>query len=528
MFSNRLFTLVVLVCAGHLSGAAETKGKIPPNVLFAVADDWGYGHAGALGCSWVKTPAFDRVARQGLLFTSAYTPNAKCAPSRACMLTGRNSWQLEAAANHICYFPPKFKTFMEALGENGWFVGHTAKGWAPGVATNVAGENRLLTGPAFNQRKAKPPAQRIANNDYAANFTAFLDAAPPDKPWCFWYGSFEPHRAYEYGAGVTNGGKRLAQIDRVPAFLPDNEKVRNDLLDYAFEVEHFDRHLGRMLNRLAERGQLTNTLVIVTSDNGPPFPRMKSQAYEMSNHLPLAMMWPGGMIKPGRVIEDFISFVDFAPTVMDLAGVPWARTGMAPAAGRSLLKYFATDRAGRIDPDRDYVLIGKERHDVGRPHDWGYPIRGIVTRDYLYLRNYEPDRWPAGNPETGYLTTDGSPAKTEILNERRAAGQSRLWSLCFGKRPAEEMYDVARNPDCLANLAADPAFTGAKRRLAEKMTKAFTAENDPRMRGEGAVFEQYPYAWEAQRNFYERHARGEKIEANWVAPTDFEPEPLKE
>ena len=106
----------------------------PPNILFAIADDWGV-HGGAYGTKWVKTPALDRVARQGILFTHAYTPNAKCAPSRACILTGRNSWQLKAAANHICYFPPEFKTFVEALGEQGYAVGMTGKGWAPGVAT---------------------------------------------------------------------------------------------------------------------------------------------------------------------------------------------------------------------------------------------------------------------------------------------------------------------------------------------------------------------------------------------------------
>ena len=133
----------------------------PPNVLFAIADDWSYPHAGAYGCTWVKTPAFDRVAREGLLFTHAYTPNAKCAPSRSCILTGRNSWQLGAACNHVPFFPPEFKSLFEALVENGWFVGHTAKGWSPGIATNAAGRPRQMTGPAFNARTAKPPTSGI-------------------------------------------------------------------------------------------------------------------------------------------------------------------------------------------------------------------------------------------------------------------------------------------------------------------------------------------------------------------------------
>ena len=192
---------LVLVLLLLLTGEAVTKpaqavrhaaGR--PNILLAIADDWSYGHAGAYGAKWVKTPAFDRIARSGLLFTRAYTPNAKCAPSRAIILTGRNSWQLKEAANHIPYFPAEFKGWGEALAENGWFVGHTTKGWGPGVAKDAAGRPRQMTGRAFNDRKAAPPASGIGPSDYAANFEDFLAAAPAGKPWAFWYGAIEPHR----------------------------------------------------------------------------------------------------------------------------------------------------------------------------------------------------------------------------------------------------------------------------------------------------------------------------------------------
>ncbi|NDE99375.1 MAG: DUF229 domain-containing protein, partial [Verrucomicrobia bacterium] len=293
-----------LLCAlawVHLASAAAER---PPNILFAIADDWG-AHAGAYGTRWVKTPHFDRVAKEGILFTRAFTPNAKCAPSRACILTGRNSWQLKEAANHICYFPAEFKGWGEALAENGWTVGHTMKGWGPGVATNALGQPRSMTGKAFNARKAAPPTTGIANNDYAGNFADFLATTTTNQPWCFWYGAVEPHRGYEFGSGVAKGGKKLTDIDRVPAYWPDNDTVRNDMLDYAFEVEHFDRHLGRMLAELEKHGLLEHTLVIVTSDHGIPFPRGKGSAYEASNHVPLAMRWPRGIAKPGRVVDDY-------------------------------------------------------------------------------------------------------------------------------------------------------------------------------------------------------------------------------
>ncbi|MCA8990086.1 MAG: sulfatase-like hydrolase/transferase, partial [Planctomycetaceae bacterium] len=287
-----LIALIVVNCQQFPTQAMENQA---PNILFCIADDASYPHMGAYGCKWVKTPGFDRVAGEGLLFTRCYTPNAKCAPSRACILTGRNSWQLEEACNHWCDFPVQFVTYMEALGQHGYQVGFTGKGWAPGIAVDPKGKPRQLTGPAYSRLKTDPPAKMISNNDYAGNFSAFLDEHTPDKPFCFWYGSTEPHRAYEYGAGIKYGGKSLEEIDEVPAFWPDSPVTRTDMLDYAFELEYFDQHLLKMIQELEKRNQLENTIIVVTSDNGMPFPRVKGQGYEYSNHLPLAIMWPQGI-----------------------------------------------------------------------------------------------------------------------------------------------------------------------------------------------------------------------------------------
>jgi len=521
--------ILAAVLAGTFCPAAERAAApaAAPNILFAIADDWSFPHAGAYGCGWVKTPAFDRVAREGLLFKNAYTPNAKCAPSRSCILTGRNSWQLKAAANHVCYFPVEFKTYAEALEENGYFTGFTAKGWGPGSARTAEDKPRPLLGRAFNKRAAPPPAKGINNNDYAANFDDFLDAAPKGRPWCFWYGSTEPHRAYEYGSGAAKGGKKLSDLDQVPGYWPDNEVVRNDLLDYAFEVEHFDRHLGRMLDSLEKRGLLDNTLVIVTADNGMPFPRAKGNQYEISSHMPLAAMWKKGINQPGRVLEDYVSFVDFAPTFVEVAGLKWEQTGLQPAAGRSLLPVFQSDKSGQADPARDHVLLGQERHDVGRPNDWGYPIRGIIKGGFLYLHNFEPSRWPACNPETGYLNCDGSPTKTEVLKTRAIAGQKHYWENSFGKRPPEELYQLKRDPDCLNNLAGHTDYEKQQRQLKEQLFAELKAQGDLRMSGQGQVYEQYPYAEPERRNFYEKFMRGEKVKAGWVNDSDFEKAPVE-
>jgi len=512
-----------LAAASALGSVKVAKrAALRPNILFCLADDVSYPYMGSSQCGWINTPGFDRVARDGLLFSRAYTPNAKCAPSRACILTGRNSWQLEAAANHWCYFPIRFKTFCEALSGNGYHVGHTLKGWGPGVAREASGRPRAMTGTAYNARKTAPPARFISDCDYAANFEDFLNARPGKEPFFFWYGSIEPHRATQFGVGVEKSGKKLSDVSAVPRFWPDNEIVRTDLLDYGFEIEYFDSHLVRMFALLERRGELENTLVIVTADNGMPFPRAKGQCYDYSNHMPLAAMWGTGIRNPGRSIDDYVSFIDFAPTFLDMADVDPKKSGMEAIAGTSLTDIFQARSGGRTNAKRDSVLVGKERHDVGRPHDAGYPIRGIVKNGYLYVRNFETSRWPAGNPETGYLNCDGSPTKTECLKSRLKAETRRYWEMSFGKRPEEEFYCVAKDPECLDNLAEKPESRDLKNRLSTELSARLRKQGDPRILGNGSIFDNYPYADEANRNFYERYMKGEQLAAPWVNQTDFE------
>lgn len=515
--------LILGLIASSLISCSQSKGEQKrPNILFAIMDDATYSHMGAYGCSWVKTPTFDRVANQGILFSNAYTPNAKCAPSRASILTGRNSWQLEEAANHWCYFPEKFKTYPEVLSENGYHVGYTDKGWAPGIAGKINGKDRLLVGQAYNTRKTKPPTNAISTNDYSANFKDFLDSKDPDKPFCFWYGSREPHRRYEYGSGIKKGKKLMSDINEVYGFWPDNDTIRTDLLDYAFEIEYFDKQLALMLDELEARGELNNTIIIVTSDNGMPFPRIKGQEYELSNHLPLAIMWPNGIKDKGRVIDDFVSFIDFAPTILEITGIQQEKSKMAAIEGQSFTDILFTSKEGVIDPSRDHVLIGKERHDVGRPQDQGYPIRGIVKGDYLYIQNFEPSRWPAGDPITGYLNCDGSPTKTVCLNSKIDPETFDYWKWSFDKRPMNELYNIKKDPICMENLAKNPEYHQLLTQLKKQLFDELKQQSDPRMMGKGDLFDKYEYADPSGLNFYERYLNGEKLNSGWVNKTDFE------
>ena len=491
-----------------------------PNILFCIADDVTWMHMGAYGCDWVKTPSFDRIAREGILFNNAYTPNAKCAPSRACILTGRYSWQLESGANHLSFFPARFKTFPEVLLENGFHVGYTGKGYVPGIALHEDGSTRDLIIKRYNDRTVDPPTSGIYVDDYTGNFQDFMNERTDDRPFFFWYGGWEPHRAYQYASGLELGNKNLSDVTTVPGFWPDVDSVRTDMLDYAYEIEYFDKHLGNMLDILEECGELDNTLILVTSDNGMPFPRVKSNAYEMSNHLPLAVMWAKEIKNPGRVVDDFVSFTDFAPTFLELAGISEDDSGISPMAGRSLTDIFFSKKEGVVNPLRDHTLIGKEKNDPGRPGDAGYPIRGIVEGDYLYIMNHEPSRWPSCNPECGYTGVDGSPTKTVVLDTRLTENQ-QYWQLNFAKRSAEEMYNIVADPFCLEDLSEMTEYRELKESLKSRLNRELESQGDPRMRGEGYVFDNYPFCFDRYVDFYKRYTSGEDVKAGWVNLSDF-------
>jgi len=495
--------------------AFETKR---PNILFLIADDAGIDFS-AYGSSYTETPAFDRIAKEGILFNRAYTPNAKCSPSRSCILTGRNSWQLEAACNHAIYFPPHFKTFPEILAQNGYEVGLTGKGYAPGKALTYDGKPRKLIGESYDHFTLTPQTKYIAKTDYAENFKGFL-SQKKDKPWFFWVGFHEPHRAYEYGSGARKGNKKTTAIQKVPNYFPDTDSVRNDFLDYAYEIENADGHVARILKTLEESGQMDNTIIVYTSDHGMPFPRMKGNQYEHSNHIPLAIMWKNGIKTFNRKIEDYVSFIDLAPTFLDAAGINPSSSGMHPITGQNLFKIFNSSKSGQVEESRNFVLVGQERHDFGRPKDVGYPIRGMHKNGMLYLKNYEPDRWPVCNPETGYLNCDGGVTKTFILNQRRYGIEKKYWKLCFGHRPMEELYNVNNDPDCIYNLINNVKYTSLASQLKKEMEKKLKAQGDLRMQGYGHIYEEYPNA--EIIGFYERFIKGEKITTAWVEDTDYE------
>lgn len=488
----------ILALAANAALAADR-----PNVLIAISDDQSFPHASAYGSTLVDTPHFDRVAKEGVLFTRGFCASPGCSPSRAALLTGLNTWQLEHAGTHASYFHPKFETFPDRLAEAGYFVGYTGKGWGPGNYKQL-GRTANPAGPSFGADKNAGELGK-----YAGAFATFLEQRPKDQPFCFWFGSSDPHRSYVKGSGLKKG-MQLADATP-PGFLPDTPEIRSDLLDYAFEVERFDTDLGKILKLLEATGEMENTLIIVTSDNGFPVPRAKANCYEYGIHMPLAIRW-GAVAPGGRTVDDLVGFTDLTATIYDVAGVEPPKAH--PLVGKSVAPILKSDKSGVFDETRTAVYSARERHSSSRFNSLSYPQRCIRTAKYLYIRNFKPERWPAGPaqkygkvaygkdnqvesaelgpPHGGYHDIDACPALTFLIENRDDPKIGPFLDLAVERRPAEELFDVETDPDCLHNLADNAKFADVKKELSDRLMTYLKETGDARVTGNGDVWETYP------------------------------------
>ena len=502
MTKKKLSFFVLFLLAAGPALTADDR----PNILIAIADDQSFPHTSAYGAPGINTPAFDRIAKSGVLFRNAFTPAPGCSPMRAAFLTGREIWQLREAGTHASYFPRDLPVFTEQLSAAGYHVGMTGKGWGPGRAQ---GWPQNPAGKSYSSKKMKSP-KGIASTDYAANFDDFLNTRRDDQPFCFWFGCHEPHRVYEPGIGSENAIDP-AKI-RVPKFLPDSPEIRNDIADYFYEIQWFDSHLTRMLDRLEKDGQLENTLVIVTSDNGMPFPRAKANLYEYGIHMPLAISWPR-KIPAGQDTDELVSLIDVTRTIFDAASVKPKQSDEMP--GSSLLSRFRAE-SDKTLPPRKAVFSGRERHSSSRYHSLGYPCRCVRTETYLYIRNFKPERWPAGTPQKysgakfdsdgelvagtlgpdhgGYHDIDNGPTLQWMIRHREESKVAPLFAASVDKRPAEEFYDIKNDPACLNNLAGDPKHAKARQDHAKMLTDYLVRTGDLRqiLPQAAEVWESYP------------------------------------
>jgi N-sulfoglucosamine sulfohydrolase len=464
-FLSAACVVPVILRRGAKAQAADGR----PNILYCLGDDYSWPHACVYGDKALRTPTFDRVAREGVLFNHVFCAAPSCTPSRAAMLTGQAPHRLEEGGNLYGFLPSRFKVYPDLLEESGYRVGFTRKGWGPGNL-EAGGRKRNPAGPSFT------------------SFEAFLKDTPEAKPFCFWFGSTDPHRPYVQGTGLKSGLK-LENV-RVPPIWPDAPEVRSDILDYYFAVERFDREVGELLKLLEAAGNLENTIVVMTGDNGWPFPRAKANLYDAGTRQPLAVRWPV-QVKGGRILDDFANLTDLAPTFLEAAGLK----PLPEMTGRSFLGLLTgKEKPGR----RTRTFVERERHANVRKGDLSYPARAIRTREHLYIRNFRPDRWPAGDPEMyvavgPYGDCDGSPTKDFILAHRDEEKYAKYYESCFAKRPAEELFDLARDPHQLTNVAGKSEYAGARKKLREELDQWMKDTADPRATSDDDRWDKYPY-----------------------------------
>jgi N-sulfoglucosamine sulfohydrolase len=515
--------------AANLAVAAEAKR---PNILFAFADDWGR-HASAYARldgpgtmnDVVKTPSFDRVASEGVLFRRAFVSAPSCTPCRSALLSGQHFWRAgRASILRGAIWDGSKAAFPLLLRDAGHHIGKSYKVWSPGTPADAPfGGQKFAyerSGGRFNQFSenvtemvaggmAVEIAKKTLYDEVVGNFNTFLEARPANQPFCFWFGPTNVHRKW-----IKGSGKALWGIDanafqgKLPPFLADVPEVREDLADYFGEIQAYDTAVGLLIKRLEEIGELDNTLIVISGDHGAPgFPHGKCNLYDFGSSVSLAMRWGGA--KGGRVVDDLVTLPDLAPTFLELGGVAVPQE----MTGHSLVNVLKSEKSGQVEPERNRVFIGRERHvEDARADFLPYPQRAIRTHDFLYIINFKPDRFPLGDPyrldgnrppsaeeitENTRVTLpdeDAGPAKAWLVGQRNDPKWKPLYNLAYGKRPREELYDLASDPHQMKNVAAEPKYAAARAKLENQLLDELKRTGDPRLIDDGKFFETPPVA----------------------------------
>ncbi len=437
-----------------------------------MSDNHSWNHLGCYGDPVVKTPNIDLIAEQGVKFTHAFCAAPSCTPARAGMLSGQDIWRLEEGANLHGIFPDKYPLYTDILRESGYFVGCQGKGWGPGSVED--------SGREFNHGGKKYPS-----------FAEFINSNDQNKPWCYWFSSVNPHRPYEVNSGEASGMDK--SLVNVPSYLPDNDIVRGDICDYYLEIQHFDTEVGKILDALKASGQWDNTIIIICGDNGWQMPRGLANLYDFGTRIPMIFYWkdhfPGG-----RTVNNFVNLNDLAPTLLEVNKLT-IPSGMT---AKSLVNILYSKESGHLDIDREFIVTARERHALCRLNGLGYPGRAIRTYEYLYIRNYEPDRWPTGDPPLfgdvdAHMLHYPSPTKNYILANKNSPEIKTLYKIAFDMRPAEELYDLKKDPDQMNNVACLEEYKEIKQGLSNKLTDYLRNTKDPRALGQNIIWDQTRY-----------------------------------
>lgn len=531
MNSRRVAGSIALAWGWVFLGAFASRAATP-NIVFAFADDWGryagvYASIDGPGTlnDVVQTPNVDRLAREGVAFRNAFVNAPSCTPCRSSLLSGQYFWRTgRGAILRGAVWDPSIPSFPLLLRDAGYHIGKSYKVWSPGTPADAPFGGQEFAyekaGRRFNQfsqnatkmmdnGRSLEDAKRNLLKEVRDNFLAFLADREAGQPFCYWFGPTNVHRQWVRGSGKALWGIDPSRLEgKLPPFLPDVPEVREDLADYFGEVQAFDAALGVLLEVLEEAGELDNTYLFTSGDHGAPgFPRGKCNLYDFGTAVPLIVRGPE--VHKGRVVDDFTLLVDLAPTFLEIGGV-------APSAGmtgRSLVPVLQSEKSGLVDESRKQVITGRERHvESARPGELPYPQRALRTRDYLYIINFQPDRWPMGDPyrlagrnppsldqlaadtRITFRDMDAGPTKAWLVGNRGNPQYQPFYEIAFGKRPREELYLLAGDPEQMHNVASDPRYEKIRADLHERLLAELVRTGDPRVTGDGRYFETPPLA----------------------------------
>jgi N-sulfoglucosamine sulfohydrolase len=445
-----------------------------PNLLILMADNWAWPHASVFQDTVVKTPTFDSLAKRGVLFDHSFCLVPSCSPARAAFLTGQTVHRLRDAANLHGGFPKEYPVFTNLLSRSGYRVGFSGKGWGPGK-WQASGRDRNPAGEHFSS------FEEFLNSSTAGAKEIDQSTEQPThgKPFCFWFSSRNPHLAWDSGQE-----RKLAMRSEdvsVPAYLPDDPIVRDSMLDYYSEVEMFDAECQQHLALLDKFGHAENTVVIMCGDNGWQMPHGLAHVYDAGTRVPLVIAGPT-VVQQNVVCSEMINFDDFAPTILALAEVDVEEDVLKGFTGRSFLPLLTG--LGNWEA-RDAVFLERERHANVRSDNASYPVRAVRTKEYLFVHNLLPQRWPTGDPELWFAVgpygdTDFSPTKQLLLDQRERADIQPYFQLNFGKRPEFELYDLKLDPDQTKNVAEQADYATIREQLYDRLHTWMIETQDPR------------------------------------------------
>lgn len=390
----------------------DRKNEVLPNIVFLFSDDQSMPDLGAYGNSAIHTPNLDRMAEEGIKFNRAYVPTSQCSPTRAAILTGRSPHEVGASRLHV-NVPREVTSLIELLNEKGYFTGAYRK---------VHQDNIKSEFDFYGGRKEALPS--------------FFNERPKDKPFFLWFGSRDPHRPYNSGEYDY-----LHDPDEVivPDYLPDTEAVRKDIANYYNEITRFDRESGEIMKLLEEQGLSENTMVVMSSDNGMPFPRAKATLYEAGIHVPLLIKWPE-QVEGGETSDALVSLTDLTPTWLEAAGIPVP----AEMGGPSLIPLLKGDQKEA----REYIFAERNWHD-----NWD-PMRAVVGKRYKLIQNYRPKVKTLHTLDRLYSPTWD---EFERLNNENKLNDRLQWYFASSKPPVE-FYDLENDPGEWNNLATNPEY----------------------------------------------------------------------